>query len=95
LIKAIDELCPSRPPPITTNAEGRWSSTGKPRTDRNPFFSQSIVPVAEADASVAMPYPEETRLDQTSNVQRSCHLAPEFTSKDTAVWYLFNKTSAI
>jgi phenylalanine-4-hydroxylase len=34
---------------------------------------------------------EETRLDQTSNVQRSCHLAPEFTSKDTAVWYLFNK----
>jgi len=34
---------------------------------------------------------EETRLDQTSNVQRSCHLAPESTSKDTAIWYLFNK----
>ena len=55
------------------------------------FFSQSIVPVAEADASVPMRHLEEKRLDQTSNVQRSCHLAPEFTSKDTAVWYLFNK----
>ena len=35
---------------------------------------------------------EETRLEQTSNVQRSCHLAPESTSRDTAIWYLFGVT---
>ena len=38
---------PSRPSPTTTIAEGRWSSTGKPRTGSNPAkLARALITIA-------------------------------------------------